>query len=172
MPCCDHTRFQSPPKAPEAPRIRLLISMSMVLSDAIVLPKYVKLLTDFSGVPYISMCGMVEVCPGGGWWSVTVFFLLIVSPNKVAACSKCLQISLMSSSVCATIAASSVNSSSRMQSSRVFVFALSLAKLNNCPSVLVRMKTPILKCSDAADCTAPRKRVNKVGAKTHHCFNP
>ena len=51
MPCCDHTRFQNPPKAPEAARIRLLISMSMVLSDAIVLPKYVKLLTDFSGVP-------------------------------------------------------------------------------------------------------------------------
>ena len=51
MPCCDHTRFQSPPKAPEAARIWLLISMSMVLSDAIVLPKYVKLLTDFSGVP-------------------------------------------------------------------------------------------------------------------------
>ena len=166
MPCCDHTRFQSPPKAPEAARIRLLISMSMVLS------KYVKLLTDFSGVPYISMCGLVEVCPGGGWWSVTVFFVLIVSPNKVAACSKCLHISLMSSSVCATIAASSANSSSRMQSSRVFVFALSLAKLNNCPSVLERMKTPILNCSDAADSTAPRKRVDKVGAKTHPCFNP
>ena len=172
MPCCDHTRFQSPPKAPEAAPIRLLISMTMVLSDAIVPPKYVKLLTDFSGVPYISMCDLVEVCPGGGWWSVTVFLVLIVSPNKVAACSKCLQISLMFSSVCAIITASSANISSRMQSSRVFVFALSLAKLNICPSVIVRMKTPILKCSDAADSTAPRKRVNKVGAKKHPCFNP
>ena len=53
MPCCNHTRFQSPSKVPEAARIRLLMSMSMVLSDAIVLPKYVKLLTYFSGVPYI-----------------------------------------------------------------------------------------------------------------------
>ncbi|KAI0240750.1 hypothetical protein LSAT2_008472 [Lamellibrachia satsuma] len=51
MPCCDHTCFKSPPKAPEAARIRLLISTSMVLSDAIMLPKYVKLLTDFRGVP-------------------------------------------------------------------------------------------------------------------------
>ena len=118
------------------------------------------------------MCGLVEVCPGGGWWSVTVFFVLIVGPNKVAACSKCLRISLMSSSVCATIAASSANSSSRMQRSQVFVFALSLAKLNNCSSVLVWMKIPILNYSDAAGSTAPRKRVNKVGAKTHPCFNP
>ena len=51
MPSCDHTRLPSPPNAPEAAHIRLLISTSMVLSDAIVLPKYVKFLTDFSEVP-------------------------------------------------------------------------------------------------------------------------
>ena len=56
------------------------------------------------------MCGLVEVCPGGGWWSVTVFFVLIVSPNKVAACSKCLQISLISSSVCASFCVCSQSS--------------------------------------------------------------
>ena len=50
MPCCDHTRFHSPPKAPEAACIRLLMSISMVLSDPTVLPRYVKLLTDFSGM--------------------------------------------------------------------------------------------------------------------------
>ena len=37
MSFCDHTCFQSPPKAPEALRILLLISIPMVLSDAIVL---------------------------------------------------------------------------------------------------------------------------------------
>ena len=51
IPSCDHTRFQSPPKAPEAVCIRLLISTSMVLSGATVLPRYVKFLIDFSGVP-------------------------------------------------------------------------------------------------------------------------
>ena len=50
-----------------------------------------------------------------------VFFVLIVSPNRVAACSNCLHISLVFSSVWATIAVSSANSSSRMQSSRVCV---------------------------------------------------
>ena len=57
--------------------------------------------------------------------------MLIVSPNMVAACSNCFHISLMSSSVWATIAAASANSSSRMQSSRVFVLAFSLANFNN-----------------------------------------
>ena len=51
IPCCDHTRSHSPPQAPEAACIRLLISTSMVLSGATVLPRYVKFLTDFSGVP-------------------------------------------------------------------------------------------------------------------------
>ena len=73
-----------------------------------------------------------------------MFFVLIVSPYRIAAFSNCLHISLMSSSVWATIAASSANSSSRMQSSRVFVLAFSLAKLNNFPSDLMRMKTPVL----------------------------
>ena len=77
--------------------------------------------------------------------------MLIVSPNMVAACSNCLHISLMSSSVWATIAASSVNSSSRMQSSRVFVLAFSLANLNNFPSDQVRMKPPVLRCWDTVD---------------------
>ena len=36
----------------------------MVLSDATMLPKYVKFLTAFSGVPYISTCGSIEVWPG------------------------------------------------------------------------------------------------------------
>ena len=80
--------------------------------------------------------------------------MLIVSPNRVAACSNCLHIPLMSSSVWATIAASSANSSSRMQSSRVFVFAFSLANLNNFPSDLVRMKTPVPRCSDTVDSRA------------------
>ena len=98
--------------------------------------------------------------------------MLIVSPNMVAACSNCLHISLMSSGVWATIAAASANSSSRKQSSRVFVLAFSLAKLNHFPSDLVRMKTPVLRCSDTVDSSAARKRVNKVGAKTHPCFSP
>ena len=42
IPCCDHTGFHSPPNAPDAARIRLLISTSIVLSDATVLPRYVK----------------------------------------------------------------------------------------------------------------------------------
>ena len=45
----------------------------------------------------------MEVWLGGGWWSVTVFSVLIVSPNRVAACSNCLHISLVSSSVWAMI---------------------------------------------------------------------
>ena len=102
----------------------------------------------------------------------SVFFVLIVRPNMVAACSNCLHISLMSSSVRATKAASSANSSSRMQSSQVFVLAFSLANLNNFPSDLVWMKTPVLRCSDIVDSSAARKRVNKIGAKTHPCFSP
>ena len=62
--------------------------------------------------------------------------MLIVSPNMVAACSNCLHISVTSSSVWVTIAASSANSSSRMQSSRVFMLAFSLANLNSFPSDL------------------------------------
>ena len=95
-----------------------------------------------------------------------MFFVLIVSPNRVAACSNCFHISLVSVSVCATIAA---NSSSRMQS---FVLAFSLDNWNNFSSDLVRMKTPALRCSDTVNSTAPRKRVNNVGAKTHPCFIP
>ena len=86
--------------------------------------------------------------------------MLSVSPNRVAACSNCLHISLVSSSVWATIAASSANSSLRMQSSRVFVLAFSLANLNNFPSDIVRMKTPALRCSDTVASIAARKRVN------------
>ena len=65
--CCDHTRFQTPPKAQEAVSIRLLMSASMVLADATMLPRYMKFLTDFSGVQYISTCRSIEVCPGGDW---------------------------------------------------------------------------------------------------------
>ena len=39
-----------------------------------------------------------------------MFFVLIVSPNRVAACSNCFHISLVSVSVCATIAANSSSS--------------------------------------------------------------
>ena len=56
----------------------------------------------------------------------------IVSSNRVAACSNCLHISLVSFSVCATIAPTATNSSLQRQSSRVFVFAFSLANWNNC----------------------------------------
>ena len=59
-----------------------------------------------------------------------------------------------------------------MQSSRVFVFAFSLANLNDFPSDLVRMNTPVLRCSETVDSSAARKRVNKVGTKTHHCLSP
>ena len=59
-----------------------------------------------------------------------------------------------------------------MQNSRVFVLAFSLTNFNNFPSDLVRMKTPVLGCSDTVDSSAARKRVNKVGAKTHPCFTP
>ena len=97
--------------------------------------------------------------------------MLIVSANMVAACSKCLHISPMYSIVWATITASSSNSSSRMKNSQVFVLAFSLANLNNFPSDLVRMKTSVLRCSDTVDSSAARKRVNKVGAKTHPCFS-
>ena len=41
----------------------------------------------------------------------SVFFVLILSPYRVAACSNCLRISLMYSNVWATIVASSANSS-------------------------------------------------------------
>ena len=64
------------------------------------------------------------------WWLVECHRFLCIK-NRVAAFSNCLHISLMSSSVWATIAASSANSSSRMQSSRVVVLAFSLANLNN-----------------------------------------
>ena len=50
IPCCDHTRFHNPPNVPEAAWIRLLMSTSMVLSDATVLHRCVKFLTDFSGI--------------------------------------------------------------------------------------------------------------------------
>ncbi len=90
----------------------------------------------------------------------------------VAACSNCLHIFLVSSSVWATIAASLANSSSRMQSSRVFVLAFSLAKWNNVPSDLVRMKIPVLRCSDTVDSSAARKTVNQASAKTHPCLSP
>ena len=90
--------------------------------------------------------------------------MFIVSPNRIAACSNCLHITLMYSSVWATIAASSANSSSRMQSHRVFVLAFSLANLNNFPSDLVRMKPPALRLSDTVDSSAARKGVNRVGA--------
>ena len=98
--------------------------------------------------------------------------MFIVTPYRVAACSNSLHISHVSSSVWAKIAAASANSSSRMQSSRVFVLAFSLSKLNNFPSDLVRMKTSVLRCSDTVDSSAARKRVNKVGAKIHPCFSP
>ena len=82
------------------------------------------------------------------------FFILIASPNRVAACSMCLQIFLVCSCVCATRAAAYANSSSIMQSCRVFVLALSLANLNNFRSDLVRMKTPALMCSDTIGSSA------------------
>ena len=59
-----------------------------------------------------------------------------------------------------------------MKSSRVFVLAFSLPNWNHFPSDPVRMKTPALKCSDTVDSSAARKRVNKVGAKTHPCVSP
>ena len=34
------------------------------------------------------------------------------------------------------------------------------------------MKTPVLRWSDTVDSSAARKRVNKVGAKTHPYFSP
>ena len=34
------------------------------------------------------------------------------------------------------------------------------------------MKTPALRFSDIVDSSAARKRVNKVGAKTHSCYSP
>ena len=97
---------------------------------------------------------------------------MFVSPNRVAACSNCLHISLVSSSVWETIAASSANSSSRMQSSRMFVLASRLANWNNFPSDIVRITTPALRCLDTVDSSADRNRVNEVGAKTHPCFSP
>ena len=52
------------------------------------------------------------------------------------------------------------------------MLAFNLANLSNFPSNLVRMKTPALRCSDIVDSSAARKRMNKVGAKTHRCFRP
>ena len=52
------------------------------------------------------------------------------------------------------------------------MLAFSIANLNRFPSDLVRMKTPVLRCSDTVDSSAARKRVNKVGAKTHPCLSP
>ena len=52
------------------------------------------------------------------------------------------------------------------------MLAFSLAKLNNFLSDLVQIKTPVLRCSDTVDSSAARKRVNKVGAKTHPCVSP
>ena len=51
------------------------------------------------------------------------------------------------------------------------MLAFSLANWNNFPSDLVRMKTPALRCSDTVDSSTARKRVNRVGAKTHPCFS-
>ena len=79
---------------------------------------------------------------------------------------------MVSSSVSAMIAASSANSSSRMHSYRNFVFAFNLSNWNNFPSDIVRMKTTTIRYSDTVDSSAARKRMNKVGAKTHHCFSP
>ena len=97
-----------------------------------------------------------------------VLLVLTVSPNRVAACSTCLQMFLVCSCVCATISASFANSNSRIHSSRVFILAFCLANLNNFASDLVRMKTPAQMCSDTVSSNATGKRINK----THPCFSP
>ena len=56
--------------------------------------------------------------------SVTVFFILSIGPYRVAACSKCLEIYLVYSSMCATMASTAGTDSSRMQSSRVLASGL------------------------------------------------
>ena len=101
-----------------------------------------------------------------------VLLVLTVSPNRVAACSTCLQMFLVCSCVCATISASFANSNSRIHSSRVFILAFCLANLNNIASDLVRMETSEQMCWDTVSSNATGKRINKVGAKTHPCFSP
>ena len=59
--CCEHTRFQSPPNASEAASIPLLMSASMVLADATMLPRYMKFLTDSSGVQHVDRLRFVRV---------------------------------------------------------------------------------------------------------------
>ena len=60
IPCCDHTCFHSPPKAPE-------------------LPRYVKFLTDFVA------CHRFQHVDRLKFDRMVVFFVLTVSQNRVAA---------------------------------------------------------------------------------------
>ena len=58
------------------------ISLLGVPSEEITLPRYLKLLTDFSWVPSIFILGAVAVDPGAGWCITSVLLRLIMWPNR------------------------------------------------------------------------------------------
>ena len=61
---------------------------------------------------------------------------------------------------------------SLMRVTRTFVFALSLARLNNCQSDLVCKYTPSVEVPKAHLSSREKKMPKRVGARTQPCFTP
>ena len=101
---------------------------------------------------------------------ISVFLVLIVSPNNLHALEK------LSMAVCnsfiewATSAQSSANSRSQMVSSDSFVFAVKRLMLNRPPVVRKVIGTPkLLPCRAFCSITA-KYSAKSIGARTHPCL--
>ena len=106
--------------------ILLGISTSMHPLPDIVLPRQVNSRTEFRLFPS-TMISSSRVPVELGWYSTSVFSMLIFRPNFFDASEKASTIFVISSAECATSALSSANSSSLISIRVVLVFALKCA---------------------------------------------
>ena len=148
--------------------MRLSNSASSERLLVMVEPRYVKCSVTSSS----SLSMRIAGGEGTSWPMTLVFLMLIVSPNSLHAWEN-LSISRWRSPLVSELrAASSANSISLMRTVRTLVFALSRARLNSFPSLLVCKWTPSVDCSNANFSSREKNILNKVGARTQPCFMP
>ena len=107
-----------------------------------------------------------------GWYSTSVFLILIFRPNLFGASEKASTIFCISSAEWATSALSSANSSSLISIRVFFVFALKCVTLNRSALCLDCMQTPSPMSRKASSSIADRKIEKSVGASIQPCLTP
>merc|ERR1712237_137596 len=78
IPLLSHTFERSLPNAALPLAALLLISVSMLAEVVNVLPRYVKLSTDFRSCAFTEILGWMGGFPGAGWYITSVFLVEMV----------------------------------------------------------------------------------------------